>query len=320
MPRSSGTYTAPASSWSPAVNATSATTADWNALLTDVSAALTQSQSIDGQSTPTANWPFAGYKLTGLGAGTTTGDSLRWEQLFSQGAEATIASASTCDIGAANTCFLNVTGTTGITSFGTNYNGPRYLRFSGAVTLTHSASLILPLGVNYTTVAGDVLVVYPLSGVGWKVSSIFGTAVIGAMLASAIAFTGGTMAGVAISGGSVTGAALAASNTYTGYTEVVNDLGAGSAFSPSYASGGVQKLVTNANTTITLPSAAAGKSMVLWVQYGGAHTITFAGGTSIKYASGAAPIATSVNGKWDIYLIRCLDTSFTSVADGGRNI
>ncbi len=320
MPRSSGTYTAPASSWSPAVNATSATTADWNALLTDVSAALTQSQSIDGQSTPTANWPFAGFKLTGLGAGAATGDSLRWEQLFSQGVEAAIASAATCDIGAANTCFLNVTGTTGIASFGMNFNGPRYLRFSGAVTLTNSASLILPSGANYTTTAGDVLVVYPLSGTGWKVSSIFGSSVIGAMLASAVAFTGGTISGVAISGGSVSGAALSAANTYTGYTEVVYDLGTGSSFSPAYANGAVQKLATNANTTITLPSAAVGKSMVLWVQYGGSHTISFAGGTAIKYASGAAPIATSNSGKWDIYLIRCLDTTFTSVADGGRNI
>ncbi len=78
--------------------------------------------------------------------------------------------------------------------------------------------------------------------------------------------------------------------------------------------------MTNANTTITLPAAAAGKSMVLWVKYSGAHTITFAGGTALNYPSGVSPIATSVNGKWDIYMLRCVDGTFTSVADGGRNI
>ena len=315
MPRSSGTYSAPASSWNPGINATSATTADWNALLADIVAALTQSWSVDGQSGATANWPLAGFKLTGLGAGTATGDSVRFEQLFAQGTETTIASAATTDIGAANTTFLNVTGTTGITSFGTNYNGPRYLRFSGAVLLTNSASLALPQAANYTTTAGDVLIVYPIAGPAWRVAAILGPASIGAQLAAAIAFTGGTISGTTQSGNTHT-----ATEIYTGYTETVNDLGTGAAFSPSYSNGAVQKLLTNANTTITLPAAAAGKSLVLWVKYGGAHTITFAGGTAIQYPSAVAPIATSVNGKWDIYLVRCVDATFTSVADGGRNI
>lgn len=35
----------------------------------------------DGQSVPTANIPLGGFKLTGLAAGTTAGDSIRYEQL-----------------------------------------------------------------------------------------------------------------------------------------------------------------------------------------------------------------------------------------------
>lgn len=52
MPRSSGTYSPPASSWFPTVGAAPATKADWDALLADISAAITQSISSDGQTVP----------------------------------------------------------------------------------------------------------------------------------------------------------------------------------------------------------------------------------------------------------------------------
>lgn len=87
--------------------------------------------------------------------------------------EADVASASTCNIGAANSMFVRITGTTTITSFGTDYNGPRFIRFADALTLTHNAStLVLPGGANITTVAGDNYVAIPISG-GWVV---FGSA------------------------------------------------------------------------------------------------------------------------------------------------
>lgn len=86
--------------------------------------------------------------------------------------EVQVASAATADIGAANSLFVEITGTTTITSFGTTYNGPRFVRFSGALTLTHNASsLILPGGANITTVAGDACIVIPnaASPSGWRV-------------------------------------------------------------------------------------------------------------------------------------------------------
>jgi hypothetical protein len=87
--------------------------------------------------------------------------------------EQDVASAATCDIGAVNSMFVRITGTTTITSFGTNYNGPRFIRFANALTLTHNAStLILPGGANITTVAGDNYVAIPISG-GWV---LFGAA------------------------------------------------------------------------------------------------------------------------------------------------
>lgn len=168
----SGTYNLLTNSWNPATNGVSATAVDWQNLINDVAAALTQSLSADGQTPITGNLNAGNNKITGLAAGSATGDSLRWEQLFSQGQPANLASAATTDIGAQNTVLLNITGTTTITSFGTNYNGPRYLRFDGVLTLTHNATtLILPGGANITTAAGDSAIVVPngTPANGWRV-------------------------------------------------------------------------------------------------------------------------------------------------------
>lgn len=164
----SGGYSPPSNSWSPAINGAAATAADWNAILLDIAEAIQQSVSADGQTPLTGNLNLGGNKLTNLGAGISAGNSLRFEQLFSQGSLTDIASAATVDIGAQLTNFLRVTGTTGITSFGANYNGPKFLIFSGAVTLTHSATLVLPTGANITTDVNDSLIAIPISG-GWQV-------------------------------------------------------------------------------------------------------------------------------------------------------
>lgn len=150
---------------------------DWaNNTLNDIASAITQSLSKDGQTTATGNLPMGNNKLTGLGAGTSNGDSLRFQQLFSQGNPIDIASASTTDIGGQLTNFLNVTGTTTITSFGTNYNGPKILKFTGVLIITHNSStLVCPNGLNITTAAGDYAIVVPKStssgtSDGWAVA------------------------------------------------------------------------------------------------------------------------------------------------------
>jgi hypothetical protein len=67
-----------------------------------------------------------------------------------------VASAATCNIGAASTQMVRITGTTTITSLGTVANSYRFVRFAGALTLTHNAaSLILPGGANIATAAND---------------------------------------------------------------------------------------------------------------------------------------------------------------------
>lgn len=176
----SGTYTLPVNSWNPATNGVSATASDWQSLIDDVETALTASLAADGQTPMTGNLAMGNNKLTGLAAGTAAGNSLRWEQLFSQGTEVDIASATTTDIGGQNSNFLRITGTTTITSFGTNYNGPRFIRFADALTLTDGTALNLPGSANITTVAGDYAIAYPKANAGtpngWKVWYLRGSA------------------------------------------------------------------------------------------------------------------------------------------------
>ena len=89
--------------------------------------------------------------------------------------------------------------------------------------------------------------------------------------------------------------------TVTNYIETLFAPAAGSSFTVSLANGTVQRFTTNANTTITLPASVSGKSFVIIVQYGGAHTLTWAGGSTLKWNLGVTPAATSVNGKIDVF-------------------
>lgn len=74
--------------------------------------------------------------------------------------EDTIASATTTNILGSDSEFVAISGTTTITSFGTGTNRKRFVRATGAFTLTHNAtSLILPGAQNIVTQAGDTFIV-----------------------------------------------------------------------------------------------------------------------------------------------------------------
>lgn len=81
-----------------------------------------------------------------------------------------IASATTTDIGAADGNYVDVTGTTTITGFGTVQAGTRRIvQFDDALTLTHNGtSLILPGAANITTAAGDTACFVSLGSGNWK--------------------------------------------------------------------------------------------------------------------------------------------------------
>jgi hypothetical protein len=69
-----GVYTLAAGN--PVVTGTTISSTWANNTLSDIATALTQSLAKDGQTTPTANIPMGGFKITGLGAPTTAGDAL----------------------------------------------------------------------------------------------------------------------------------------------------------------------------------------------------------------------------------------------------
>lgn len=116
---------------------------------------------------------------------------------------------------------------------------------------------------------------------------------------------------------SVNGASMTAL-TITGYVETLQIPAAAAAFAVTLANGTLLELTTNANCTITLPAATAGTSFTIIVAYGGVHTLTWAGGGTIKWAGGTAPTATSVAGKYDIFVFTC-DGTRTFARSGGGN-
>lgn len=72
-----GSYSLPQA---PFVSTTTIEAAKVNSDFSDLAAAMTQSISKDGQTTYTANQPMGGFKLTGLGAGTGNGESVRYNE------------------------------------------------------------------------------------------------------------------------------------------------------------------------------------------------------------------------------------------------
>jgi hypothetical protein len=80
MPRNgSGTYTKQGSDFA---NGATADAPAVNAQIDDIATALTASVAKDGQTAMTGNLAMGSNKLTGLAAGSTAGDSIRYEQVF----------------------------------------------------------------------------------------------------------------------------------------------------------------------------------------------------------------------------------------------
>jgi len=84
-----------------------------------------------------------------------------------------IASATTTDLSTATGNLVHITGTTTITAFGTLQAGTKIdVVFDGILTLTHNAtSLILPGGLNITTIAGDSATFISEGSGNWKCAS-----------------------------------------------------------------------------------------------------------------------------------------------------
>ncbi len=85
----------------------------------------------------------------------------------------TVASSATVNLGATTSNIVTVSGTTTITSFGSALAGvERTVFFSGSLTITYNAtSMLLPMGTDITTTAGDVGVFVSTGSGNWYCKS-----------------------------------------------------------------------------------------------------------------------------------------------------
>ena len=88
-----------------------------------------------------------------------------------------------------------------------------------------------------------------------------------------------------------------------GYTEETFSPAEGSTFTFDFANGTIQSYTTDANTTISLPAPAVGKSFQIQVVFGGTHTLTFDGG-ALSWGDDT-PTFSSTAGKTDIVNFTC---------------
>ncbi len=82
---------------------------------------------------------------------------LNEQRPYAQGAD--VASATTTVLDTTTGDYIHITGTTAITAITLAQGEERTIEFTGILTFTNGASLILPSGANITTAAGDTCIV-----------------------------------------------------------------------------------------------------------------------------------------------------------------
>lgn len=80
-----------------------------------------------------------------------------------------VASAATCNIGATDTVFVNITGTIGVSSFGSAINRFRVVKTASAVAFTNGVSLICPNDASFTSYAGQTFIAVSDAGAVWRI-------------------------------------------------------------------------------------------------------------------------------------------------------
>lgn len=150
----SGTYSLPAGN--PVVTGTTISSTTTNSTNSDIATALTNCLTRDGQSTPSANLPMNSKKLTGLAAGTSAGDSVRYEQTAIIN-ESTGANTNIKSISGLTTALAANQGGTGLLSAGATAGLVLTTDGAGGYALSTSAPNITRSTKTgaYTAVASD---------------------------------------------------------------------------------------------------------------------------------------------------------------------
>lgn len=156
----SGVYTPPGANY-PAVSLTLITAANRNAVDADISTALSTALYKDGQSTPTANIPLGGFKLTGLAVGTLVDDAARVSQVQNSTATyLTAVSGTNTIIGTAAPVpaayvsgqafqFIPAATNTGATTINVSSLGAKNIFSGGAACVGGEIVISVPCGLVY---------------------------------------------------------------------------------------------------------------------------------------------------------------------------
>ena len=118
------------------------------------------------------------------------------------------------------------------------------------------------------------------------------------------------------SGSVVLGTAPTLGNpTVTNYTETAYTANTSTAITVSLTNGTVQILTLTGNATITMPTAGAGKSFIIFLRQDatGSRTVTW---STVNWAGGTAPTITSTASKQDIFSFFSDGTSWYGVTVG----
>ena len=179
---SAGTYTLPAGT-ATAANATPILPSQHNPGFNDMATEITNSLDRLGRGGMSANLPMGGFKATGLANGSAATDSAAFGQIATAvaainlgqggfGAQTSIASAATVDLGTITTHNALVTGSVTITSLGSSASTvyPIYrIAFNAALTITHNAtSLICLTGADIIASGGDSCVMIYYGSGNWS--------------------------------------------------------------------------------------------------------------------------------------------------------
>lgn len=218
-----------------------------------------------------------------------------WTPIVGGGVVNSIASATTTDLCSAKPLYVSITGTTTITSFGSNcvIGQLKKFVFTGILTLTHNAtSLILPNnGSNITTAAGAIGEAVYLGSGNWRVTNYMPAA--------------GPCSTCALLG--------VADQTITGGANVNSDnLGTVSSGTTTIDCGArpLQYLTDNGAFTLAAPSND-GSCMLLVTNGASAGAITFSGFT-VGASTGAALDTTNTH-KFTLSIWRINGTAAYSI-------
>ncbi len=202
-----------------------------------------------------------------------------------------VASASTIDLDAATGSLLDVTGTTAITAITLAAGRRRIVRFTGALTLTNGASLILPGGANIVTAAGD-----------FALFAGYASSVVRCVLY--VKASGKAVIAPAMS--EVTGTALpAVGYTATSYSAGTKSTGT---FTPDPTLGNFQHATNGGAHTLAPPSSVC-TMIIEYVNNGSAGAVTT---SSFTYVTGDT-IATTNGHKFMFFVVKTQNSSHLHV-------